>query len=154
MTATVSETRLEVGRATGLAFVEKTVEPRDCDGNGSIGISDFECQHSFLVDALLDEPGLIRGDVDLDGTVGFSDFLQLSENFGFRSTRTEPQWSYQRGDVNLDKFVQFDDFLELSAVFGQSLEGPAPKTIPEPTGTAVLWSGTLFALLHLRRRRI
>jgi len=53
-----------------------------------------------------------RADLDLNGTVGFADFLQLSTNFG----KTNAKWS--DGDINGDKEVSFADFLLLSDAFG------------------------------------
>jgi hypothetical protein len=56
--------------------------------------------------------GTVLGDVNLDGSLGFSDFLVLSANFG----RENAGWGL--GDFNGDKKVDFDDFLALSANFG------------------------------------
>ena len=57
-----------------------------------------------------------RGDVNLDGTVGFSDFLVLSQSFG----STGATWS--QGDFTGDGEVTFADFLLLSSAFGESTE--------------------------------
>ena len=53
------------------------------------------------------------GDLDLDGRVGFADFLVLSQNFGKQDV------GYGLGDVNGDGSVGFDDFLMLSESFGK-----------------------------------
>lgn len=54
----------------------------------------------------------LRGDADGDGTVGFSDFLILSSNFG------KNDQSFADGDFDADGQVTFADFLVLSANFG------------------------------------
>ena len=56
-----------------------------------------------------------RADLDLDGRVGFSDFLTLSGNFGTQTMR----WS--DGDIDGDGSVSFEDFLALSGAFGEML---------------------------------
>ena len=58
----------------------------------------------------------LKPDLDLDGSVGFSDFLILSANFG----RTDEDVSYSEGDIDGDGQVQFSDFLILSANFGST----------------------------------
>lgn len=67
---------------------------------------------TFEVDSLV-------GDIDLDGAVGFSDFLILSANFG-----NSPADASQ-GDLDGDKSVGFSDFLLLSANFGAKQEAAA-----------------------------
>ena len=52
------------------------------------------------------------GDTNLDGVVGFGDFLALSGNFG----RTDATW--RDGDFNGDGVVDFFDYLTLSRNFG------------------------------------
>jgi len=59
-----------------------------------------------------------RGDVDLDGKVVFTDFLQLSASFG----QSGATWS--DGDTNGDGEVTFSDFLALSANFGFDVLDP------------------------------
>jgi len=56
--------------------------------------------------------GTAMGDSNLDGVVGFADFLVLSTYFG----RADAGWSL--GDFNGDKEVGFADFLLLSTNFG------------------------------------
>lgn len=53
-----------------------------------------------------------RGDVNLDGVLDFSDYLELSRNFG-RSADVV----YADGDLNVDHTVDLADFLILSAAF-------------------------------------
>lgn len=52
------------------------------------------------------------GDLDLDGSVGFADFLQFSQHFG----ATSAVWS--RGDLDGNGATDFADFLQLSGNFG------------------------------------
>jgi|GEM_PF-1293091 len=54
----------------------------------------------------------LAADIDLDGVVGFSDFLVLSTNFG-QSVEIGTD-----GDLTRDGLVDFADFLILSAEFG------------------------------------
>ena len=56
----------------------------------------------------------MRADIDGNGTVGFSDFLKLSSNFGASDITGE------KGDITGDGYVRFDDFLELSRDFGKT----------------------------------
>ena len=66
-------------------------------------------------DEILAQLGLLLADLDADGTVGFSDFLILSDSFGKGSQR------YTDGDIDLDGSIGFADFLVLSDQFGKSL---------------------------------
>src|SRR5204863_190872 len=54
------------------------------------------------------------GDLNLDGTVTISDFIDLSSNFG----QSGPNITWQEGDLNYDSAVTISDFIELSANFG------------------------------------
>ena len=95
--------------------------------------------------ALLDELGLIPGDLDANGEVDFPDFLRLSANCGLSGV------PYTQGDVDGNGEVAFPDFLQLSANYGKSVAGAA-ATVPEPgLGVFVLVLGT--AMLTSRRRR-
>lgn len=76
------------------------------------------------------------GDSDLDGTVGFSDFLSLSKHFGQAG-------SWDAGDFNGDNLVAFADFLILSQNFGVSNSVAA---VPEPNSRSSLLLATLFIL--------
>ena len=54
------------------------------------------------------------GDANLDGTVNFSDYSILQNNYGLSSN-----WS--SGDFNYDGMTNFNDFSSLQNNFGQSL---------------------------------
>ena len=86
----------------------------DVDRNNIVNHDDF--------DLLLDLAKTGRGDVDLDGDVGFSDFLPVSANFGMPGM-------YSQGDIDCDGHVAFSDFLQLGANFGDAA-GVTP--VPEP----------------------
>jgi len=89
------------------------------------------------------EPSVgIPGDIDGDGTVGFPDFLILSNSFG------QTVEAGTMGDFDGDGSVAFPDFLVLSNNFGQS----AAVAIPEPSSVRLLGMAVLFVGL-LRRRR-
>jgi len=53
-----------------------------------------------------------RGDLDLNGSVSFKDFLMLAANFG----RSDASWSL--GDLDGDHEVGFVDFLILAENYG------------------------------------
>ena len=83
------------------------------------------------------------GDTDLNGSVEFADFLNLSGNFGQAGN-----W----GDGNFDgaNGVDFADFLALSGNFGAG--AAATQSVPEPTA-AQLFLATAVALCSTLRRR-
>lgn len=87
------------------------------------------------------------GDANGNGSVGFDDFLKLSENFGVRAGAT-----YQQGDFSYDRAVGFADFIILSRNFGRASELTSVQTatIPEPRGMNIILCG-LVALLSVRR---
>jgi|GEM_PF-7094993 len=62
-------------------------------------------------------------DIDGDGQVAFSDFLQLSKNFGQETSGP------QQGDLNCSGAVDFADFLILAEGYGDSVE-PTGRTGP------------------------
>ena len=87
-------------------------------------------------------PGL-AGDLDGDGSVGFPDFLLLSNAFG---NAVDPPGS--GADIDGDGTVAFGDFLILSNNFGQS----AAASVPEPSAWLLMGIAVL-AFGKLRRRR-
>ena len=79
----------------------------DLDNNGQVTADD----HVYLIEGIM---GGILGDIDLDRSVTFDDFLLLSSQFG------KSDANYADGDLNGDALVNFDDFLLLSGNFGKS----------------------------------
>ena len=63
----------------------------------------------------------VPGDVDLDGIVGFSDFLILGDNFGISGGTAQ-------GDIDQSGTIGFPDFLILASNFGNS-----GRNLPETT---------------------
>ena len=102
------------------------------------------------------------GDLNLDGVVSISDFIDLAAHFGQAGT-------WQEGDLNYDGLVTISDFIDLASNFGTTFSGDAlpissqdrttldnfaasigAKAIPEPgVVLAVLSAAPLIA----RRRR-
>lgn len=75
----------------------------------------------------------IMGDLDGNRSVGFSDFLQLSSNFGALG-------DWPKGDLNEDGRIGFADFLALSQGFGTTVSalGPSRQSVPEPRSVGPL----------------
>ena len=98
-----------------------------------VGRTSSDLNADGQIDALdrqtwIDAVGTIAGDADLDGNVGFADFLVLSASFGQTA-------GWANGDFDGNGSVQFGDFLLLSANFGQS----QASAVPEPgSGTLVM----------------
>ena len=86
-------------------------------------------------------PAPIDGDVNLDGSVDFSDFQIITANFGTAGGRTD-------GDLNNDGLVDFADFQILQVYFGD-------KLIPEPSSW-LIWGGLvgLTAIVILVRQGV
>ena len=149
VSATIDLSHRQLGRTTGLAFVE-SLDAIDCNGDSALSVDDFHCQNPVLLDSFLDGPDTIRGDFDFDGEVGFQDFLKLQSNFG-RPIGGRGQLSYVEGDMNLDRFVRFDDFLEFAANFGNRLETEAVP-VPEPSHLGLWLIAVLVAVRVLDQR--
>lgn len=147
-------------------------EPADGDfnGDGSIDAADidllldvvrlpqFASCHFDLVgddgidgadlDAVIAAAGGVLGDADLDGVVGFSDFLALSRSFGNVGTT----WS--DGDFDGDDQVTFADFLILSQGFGSVVEaGGSAEPVPEPRFGLTAAALVMLMLRAFRRRQ-
>jgi hypothetical protein len=127
-----------------------------------------------LVDAHGDDYILMRptrtGDLNLDGVVTISDFIDLASNFNHTDT------TWQEGDVNYDGQVTISDFIDLASNFNGSYAGSIGpinaedqqllasfassigvdpsiigSAVPEPGVIGLLGGSAL--LLALRRRR-
>jgi len=76
------------------------------------------------IDKLNGNQVLIRftliGDLNLDGAVSISDFIDLAAHFNTIGGAT-----WQMGDVNYDGSITISDFIDLSSNFGQSVSGIA-----------------------------
>ncbi|HEV8606105.1 MAG TPA: PA14 domain-containing protein [Tepidisphaeraceae bacterium] len=112
------------------------------------------------------------GDLNLDGNVTISDFIDLASNFGTVGTAT-----WQEGDLNYDRNVTISDFIDLASNFGSSYAGAAApvsssdlqtlasfassigvdpsvigSAVPEPTTLSLLAIGAM-GLMSRRRRK-
>ncbi len=101
----------------------------------SVDFADFDFWPHLSI--VFDEPGPLA-DIDGDGTVGFSDFLILSSQFGLSDPLPDPS-----ADIDGDGTVSFADFLVLSNTFGQTATatlGPATtvQSVPEPSGFSLV----------------
>lgn len=108
----------------------------DLDNNGLL---DQEDRRFWVEEAF----GTSFGDASLDGTVGFDDFLELSQNFG-----SYGGWS--DGDFDGNGQILFADFLALSQNFGAARN--ATIAVPEPIGPLAVCIA-LGAIAAFRRKR-
>lgn len=67
----------------------------------------------------------VTGDLNLDGNVSISDFIDLASNFGVSGA------SWAEGDLNYDGSVSIADFIDLAANFGTSYAGEVFPVNPE-----------------------
>jgi len=104
------------------------------------------------------------GDLNLDGSVTISDFIDLASHFNQLGTAT-----WQEGDLNYDRNVTIADFIDLASNFNSSYVGDAwpisqadaamladfaeAHGVPEP-GMMVLITGALGWLGKRRRNRV
>jgi len=114
------------------------------------------------------------GDLNLDGNVTISDFIDLASNFN----TSGPNITWQEGDLNYDGQVTISDFIDLASNFGSSYSGSVLPTsasdlsllssfassigvdpgvigsaVPEPGSLATAAAATLL-LMQRRRRQI
>jgi len=87
----------------------------------------------------------LPGDANLDGEVSFGDFQILERNFGSQDSY------WKLGDFNDDRVTDSADFALLLQHYGESVNGVAASTVPEPG--AVLWQATVVAALAWRGLR-
>jgi len=120
-------------------------------GFGNVVTLSTETDATGNSELLLTVMNALPGDTNLDGTVGFADFLILSSNFGEIG-------GWERGDFG-DGTVAFSDFQDLTNNFGLSVvDVPAgvplnaAVAVPEPS-TQILSLFALLTLLVVRRRR-
>ena len=120
----------------------------DCDRDDEVSASDLDCFGvSGEVDQLADtlhQLGTLLGDLNLDGKVGFEDFLVFSANFG-RGDAT-----YLQGDLNSSQSVDFADFLLFQSNFGTAV---AAVSAPEPSSLTPVMFATIVISSVLRRYR-
>jgi Ca2+-binding EF-hand superfamily protein len=83
--------------------------------------------------AMLELTNAIPGDANLDGQVGFDDFLRLSERFGHAG-------GWENGDFDGNGKIAFRDFTALSARFGK-MESGQVTSVPEPRTNIVYFLG-------------
>lgn len=97
----------------------------------------------------------LPGDANLDGTVAFDDFLELSSFYGNGSEdiflRPAPGWF--RGDFDLDGIPDMDDFLVLSANYGKTIDATKVLSVPEPSQAFKLVACLSFLGLQSQRLR-
>lgn len=99
----------------------------DCNSDRKIDLDDLSCvcgESGASLEQVLDAMNLVKGDTDGDGSVGFSDFLELSRKFGLPG-------DYLDGDLDCDGTITFGDFLILSGNFGTTVD-LASHSVPEP----------------------
>ena len=142
-------TNVDVGalRDVGWDIIESTLHPLDRDGDGAVGLGDLDlaCSGGEDLGAFFLELQTGRADFDLNGEVGFSDFLILSRGFGQAGT-------YSSGDANCDGAVAFADFLTLSRQFGYTWSATTEaRSVPEPNSG--LYGVLAVAIWWSRRRR-
>ena len=105
----------------------------DLDQDDIVDLAD----HEFWAEEIA---GTRFGDADLNGTVEFADFLQLTANFGQAT-------GWGGGDFDGNGIAEFSDFLLLSENFGKT----GVAAVPEPTAESLVL--LLFAASSVLRRR-
>lgn len=110
-------------------------------GDDTIGLDDVEQLVSGIV-------GTRPGDIDLNGTVDFQDFLAFANNFGGTG-------NWADGDFDCNRQINFQDFLTLAENFGFSAaeEMSAAESVPEPTTFSLALLACLSIALRTRRNR-
>ncbi len=114
----------------------------DLNGDSTLEAADIAAWLELKSEA--DGGTFLPGDTDLDGMVAFSDFLQLSNNFG------DVSGTWSQGNFDGVGGTAFADFLALSENFGAG-QG-ALASVPEPNSGCFLVA-FVFAGLCCRRNR-
>lgn len=150
-------------------------EPGDFNGNGEIDAHDIDrifaaaenrdhnCNYDFTdnglvtradIDALLVSAQTLPGDANLDGTIGFPDFLLLARSFG------EDGAGWGGGDFDGDGSTTFGDFILMSNSFGESFasntssrRGRSAAAVPEPNASQMTVVLTALLFAYTRRTR-
>jgi hypothetical protein len=107
----------------------------------------------------------LAGDVNLDGTVGFSDLVKLAQNYGL----SDGSATWSKGDFSYDGNVGFADLVALAQNYGSSLPAEAipgatadfasalaaaESSVPEPLSAPIFLSLALLGTTRRRRRII
>lgn len=143
--------------------------PGDFDGDGEISAKDidqmfavlgedqYSCHFDFDEDRtvshhdmnqLLTMAGTLIGDANLNGAVGFDDFLTVARSFG------DVDVGWADGDFDGDQTVTFGDFLFLSMRYGDSFTPEAMASpVPVPETTSARFVLLLGAWISFSRRR-
>lgn len=138
--ATVGD--LGIGGPEGLAFLPEP-SSLDCDLSGATDADDLHCANDADITLeLLDELGLVLGDVDGQDGVTIADFLVLANHY------QQPSGKYTDGDIDDSGFVDFADFLVLAANFGKG--GSEVSAVPE-SSLSTCTAFVFLAILLLRR---
>ena len=118
----------------------------DCNLDGVTSSDDLVCVSTIEErDAVLATLNVLPGDLDLNGEIGFSDYVVLSSSFGSASSL------YIEGNIDLMNGTDFTDFLILSSNFGESVG--TVETIPEPANLGRLCLCFLCIAALARRRK-
>ena len=83
--------------------------------------------------------------MNADGSVNFTDFLVLSQNFGSSG-------NWDDGDFSNDGMVTFGDFLDLSDNFGSVGITRRANPVPEPSSNLIAFIA-IVAIFSRRRSR-
>ena len=127
------------GAATDLATVQFTYS-----GNGNTNANSGYFLDNILVTGFEE---ILQGDFDGDGSIGFSDFLVLTSNFGQVTSE---------GDFDFSGQVDLNDWLGFKAAYSAANPGGAGEAaaVPEPSTALLLCFGGLVGLLVRRRVRV
>jgi|GEM_PF-5203777 len=113
----------------------------DVNSDGLVNASDIDAWLTLKSDS--DGVAILPGDTDLDGTVAFADFLQLSNSFGNADTT----WS--QGNFDGQDGTAFADFLALSDNFGATA---GTQAVPEPNAMCFVFAVPFLLILRKRKR--